>query len=207
MDKLGLALLALLAFPFSSAFGHAQNSPLAQSHGACELTTEDYAVYSAVFDNLGKPEDPEEEWRNKSDLIVSDRTVNNQTGGDGIWGFRSNSKQAPLPQTVTNYRSRAMSICVVRPLFGAKLSPHLISAEEISKFFKHGDGWRKFYESYPKSSGYWDISPVGYSDDGLEALVYLGHHCGYLCGTGHLVLLKKEDDAWVVKNRTMLWIS
>jgi hypothetical protein len=186
----------------------AQNQPSSPDALPCELTPEDYAVYSAILDDLGKPEDPEEEWRDKPDLILKDKTDDNQRGSAGAWGFRSNSRQAPLPQTVANFDSRAKNVCAIRPLFKGKNSPRLISSDEISKIFQRkGDGWKKFYELYPKSSGFWDLSPVGYSDDGLEALVYVGHHCGYLCGTGHLLLLAKENGTWVMENKTMLWIS
>jgi len=173
----------------------------------CELNPEDYAVYSAILDDLGRPEDPEEEWRGRAEMVLADRTVY-YSGAGGAWGFRSNSKQAPLPQTVTNFEARVKSVCTVQPLFTSKLSPRIVSSVEISDFFKKkGDGWEGFYRKYPKSSGYWAFSPVGYSNDSLEALVYVDHSCGYLCGTGHLVLLEKENGAWIVKNRVMLWIS
>lgn len=41
-----------------------------------------------------------------------------------------------------------------------------------------------------------NFSAVGYSKDHKEALIYLGHYCGSLCGTGHLVLLAKENETW-----------
>jgi hypothetical protein len=182
----------------------------------CEITSEDYAVYSVLLDNLSGPEDPEEEWRDKTDFILEDTTVNWEKD-NGVWGFRSSSKQAPSPQTMENYDARVRfdegvkNVCLFKELFHAKkMSPHLVSRTDIDDLFKpskHLNGWEKFYQLYPKSSGFWEFSPVGYNDDALEALVYVGHRCGYLCGTGHLFLLAKENGEWVVKNRTMLWIS
>jgi hypothetical protein len=204
---LGFLVVAATS-PAARASARLQDQPSASSTLPCELTAEDYAVYSAILDDLGKPEDPEEEWRDKSDLILADKTVEGEKGSAGLWGFHSDSRQAPLPQTAENFDARARNACPISPLFKAKSSPRLVSNDEISKLFKKkGDGWKKFYELYPKSSGFWDVSLVGYSDDHLEALVYVGHHCGYLCGTGHLFPLAKENGTWVVKNKTMLWIS
>jgi hypothetical protein len=72
---------------------------------------------------------------------------------------------------------------------------------------KGAAGWKDYFKRYPKSSGYWSFSPVGYDTKGSEALVYVGHHCGGRCGTGQLELLAKENGHWIVKNRVMLWIS
>lgn len=208
-----LGLLSFLAVaaaaPVRLAAAQTKDESSASAAAACELNQEDYAVLSAILDSLGKPEDPEEEWRSSPDFVLADRTtVDTFFDSDPNWGFRSDSKQAPRSQTVANFRARLKNSCAIRPLFKAQISPHLVSNDEISKLFKQkGDGWKRFYKHYPKSSGIWNLSPVGYSDDGREALVYVAHGCGGLCGTGHLFLLAKQDGVWVVKNRTMLWIS
>jgi|HubBroStandDraft_1064217.scaffolds.fasta_scaffold158521_1 hypothetical protein len=213
MRTLTLSLLTVLfvtaAPPALRARVRAQNQPSSPGALPCELTAEDYAVYSAILDDLGTPEDPEEEWRRSPDFILADRTtVDTFSDYDPTWGFRSNSKQAPSSQTVADFKARLKKSCAIRPLFKAKISPHLVSNDEISKLFEQkGDGWKGFYQRYPKSSGTWNLSSVGYSNDGLEALVFVRHGCGGKCGTGHLVLLAKEHGTWVVKNRTMLWIS
>jgi len=176
---------------------------------ACVVTAEDYAVYSAVLIDRGKPEDPEERWDEKPDLIVFEATDSQKDGTSNMWGFRSNSRQRPADDTVKNFNSRQKSSCDLKPQLDAAISYRLLSSEEKDKFFKKKGpgGWGNFYKKYPKSSGYWSLSPVGYNAQGTEALVYVGHHCGGLCGTGHLVLLAKENERWVVKNRVMLWIS
>ncbi|MBZ5508626.1 MAG: hypothetical protein LAO78_24465 [Acidobacteriia bacterium] len=62
----------------------------------CTLTNEDYAVFTAVLEGLGKPEDPEEAWQDR-DILITDLTdagevEDSQWKG---WGFRSNSKATP----------------------------------------------------------------------------------------------------------------
>ena len=41
----------------------------------CTVTREDYAVYSTVLRGRGRPEDPEERWDDKTELIVGDTTT------------------------------------------------------------------------------------------------------------------------------------
>lgn len=205
---LGLTL-ALVSVALAQQKG--QDWPQTQTKGTaeiCTITNEDYAVYSAVIGNLGQPEDPEEEWRNKREIVLEESTETEQTAKNSGWGFKSASKQKPKPETIENYGARAAISCHLEGHFTAKVSPTLVSEESINTYFKgKGDGWAKFYKDHPEAGGFWSFSAVGYSKDHQEALVYLGHHCGYLCGTGHLVLLSKEDGNWVVKNRVMLWIS
>lgn len=204
------ALLCLFAaLPFSGPPQGTQASKIQPpAHASCDTTAEDYLVYSAILADLGQPEDPEEEWRDKTKIVISDATDTSENGDNKGWGFRSRSKQSPLPETIRNFNSRAKYTCHLEAGFTAKIPLTLAASDALTKIFKkRGDGWKRFYALYPNSSGYWGFSNVGYSDNGQEALVFVGHHCGWLCGTGHLFLLAKEDGAWVVKNRVMLWIS
>ena len=43
-----------------------------------------------------------------------------------------------------------------------------------------------------------EVSAVGFNRDGTRALVYVGHHCGSLCGSGGYHLLVKKDGKWQV---------
>jgi hypothetical protein len=69
----------------------------------------------------------------------------------------------------------------------------MISTEYLNKIFtKHGGSWDAFYKTYPKAAGFWNISRPGYNSTHDEAMLYVGHQCGSLCGTGHLYFLKKK---------------
>ena len=92
--------------------------------------------------------------------------------------------------------------------FGDGLSHNLVAQEEIDKFFKKGHkGWDRFYKLHPKAAGFWSFSRPGYDVAHDEAVLYVSHSCGWLCGTGHLYFLVKQNGQWSVRNRTMLWIS
>ena len=211
---LAVAFVLCTGIPLASA--QQQPSDASAGESKCEATTEDYAVYSAVLKALCRGEDLEEKGRDKAQ-IIKDETLSGLSDPSSrmnvnasLWEFRSGYKQAPLPETVDAFNQRAKASCQLKPHLDGSLTYTLVSDGDVSQLFKEGvggDGWAKFYKKYPNSSGYWEFSAVGYDKISAEALVYVGHHCGWLCGTGHLVLLAKENGSWVVKNRVMLWIS
>jgi len=56
-----------------------------------------------------------------------------------------------------------------------------------------------------------EVSAVGFSRDRTRALVYVGHHCGGLCGGGRYHVLVKADSEWQVdreyRGMSCLWAS
>jgi hypothetical protein len=175
----------------------------------CELSDLDYAVYGGLIQGLGHPEDPEEAWQGK-EILLLDNTggpmdVESRWNG---WGFRSKSQAAPSKETIADFKAKSNSVCAVEPKFGDPKSYRIITREEIDKTFtKDGGGWERFYIKYPQSAGFWSFSRPGYNSSRDEAVLFVGHSCGDLCGTGHLYFLTKENGKWGVKNRLLLWIS
>lgn len=76
-------------------------------------------------------------------------------------------------------------------------------------FFESGveRGWTAFRRRYPGTSGFSRLSPVVLSPDQQEALVYVEHHCGGLCGEGTLYRLRWQRDGWVVVGKLGFWVS
>ena len=156
---------------------------------------------------LGKPEDPEEAWQGKEMVIAettgAPRDVKSEWGG---WG--AISKAVPAKNTLSDFVAKARSVCSVRPQFSVSQSYKIITHEELDKIFKKGpNGWDTFYKRYPNAAGFWSFSQPGYNPAGDEAVLYVQHSCGMLCGTGHLYFLAKENGEWRVRNRMTLWIS
>jgi hypothetical protein len=173
----------------------------------CEVTPEDYAVYAALVNGLGGPEDPEESWKGKQVFVADVTAAPRDTKSHwGRWGFRSNSKAAPSHDTVADFERTARSSCVLKPQSGDATSYKLISKEELDKAFNEGD-WQGFYKKYPDAGGVWTFSRPGYNSARNEAVLSVSHSCGSLCGTGHLYFLAKQNGQWKVQNRLMLWIS
>jgi hypothetical protein len=80
-------------------------------------------------------------------------------------------------------------------------------AEEDALFKKHHDGWADFYKKYPGAGGIMSFSRVGFNERRDPALLYSTIGCGWLCGTGHYLLLKKDGGKWVLLKNAMAWIS
>jgi hypothetical protein len=167
----------------------------------CSLTSEDYAVYSAVLLDHVKRRVPED----NGDLIIYEVTRSSKDYIPPAWEVRAPLKQVS-DETVAHFNSREKSHCHLKSQIDRAIPYRIVSTEELEKTFKRGD-WPAFSKEYPRSFGFWRLSPVGYNTRGTEALVYLEHNCGGLCGAGGLVVLKKESGRWVVKNSLMLWIS
>ncbi len=208
--------LLVLAVLFSTTLvsqAQKQSAPNQPSATRCELTQADYAVFSGLAKGLGGPEDPEEAWAGKELLIMAstrgpDNPAPSAERVENGWGFRSTSKDAPSQETAQDFLAKSDSNCAISSEFADGKSHALLNQDVLDKTFKKGqDGWAKFYKLYPKAAGYWTFSRPGYNATGDEALLYVGHHCGWLCGTGHLYLLQKQSGDWVVVNRQMLWIS
>jgi len=108
-----LAMAFVLCITIPAASAQSKPSEASETESTCVTTMEDYAVYSAILKNLGHPEDPEEEWRDKSQFILLDRTtVSGDQGfsGTNVWGFRSKSKQAPTPENPRSTQSKGQGI-------------------------------------------------------------------------------------------------
>lgn len=67
--------------------------------------------------------------------------------------------------------------------------------------------WNRFYAAFPGAMGRFSVSPIGYSADGNMAVLNVDHGCGGLCGTGHIVVLKRVNGMWTVLGDMMTWIS
>jgi len=91
----------------------------------------------------------------------------------------------------------------------------MVAAADIQSIFdqtKAGilDGWTAFNEKYPGSGGYIELSAVGFNNEKTVAIVYVGHHCGSLCGGGVFHVLQKTEGKWQPlqwKGRRCSWQS
>ncbi|MGA7296434.1 MAG: hypothetical protein WBW92_02840, partial [Rhodanobacteraceae bacterium] len=64
-----------------------------------------------------------------------------------------------------------------------------------------------FYKRYPATSGFVRVSQSVLTKDRQQALIYVAHYCGGLCGTGTVLLLKRSGSTWRIVKKEMLWIS
>jgi hypothetical protein len=69
-------------------------------------------------------------------------------------------------------------------------------ADELRSAMRTAD-WEGFYQRYPNSGGWIELSAVGFNATKTVAVVYMGHHCGSLCGGGGFHVLEKKNGQWV----------
>jgi len=52
------------------------------------------------------------------------------------------------------------------------------------------------------------VSRAGLSADGRQAVLFVSHSCGFLCGAARLVVLHRDEEGgWRVVHQQLLWVS
>jgi hypothetical protein len=117
--------------------------------------------------------------------------------------------QEKVGPAISDYvRSNAKPLLLQRR-FNVEVTYQLIIATELSSAIKTA-GWEGFYQRYPDSGGWMELSAVGFNANKTVAVVYMGHHCGMLCGGGGFHVLEKKDGQWVAlewKGSSCAWAS
>ena len=167
---------------------------------------ESYAVYASLM---------AKEWtvsvaRAKRVVISRETATHNQcipTGGAMETDWR------PVVESFKRANAAGRFVLPDRDL----LHPYVVvpRAEIMQLFTTPGSdlssGWTRFYDRYPDSGGYMEVSAVGFDSSKTRALVYVAHHCGGLCGGGTHHLLQKVDGRWqpaLLKDVTQcMWVS
>lgn len=75
----------------------------------------------------------------------------------------------------------------------------LVAQSVLDALLKNNpQGWQEFRYRYTGSNGYVEFSPVGFNPDKTVAVVYMGQHCGNLCGSGQMfVMQKSKHGKWL----------
>jgi hypothetical protein len=88
-------------------------------------------------------------------------------------------------------------------IIGQAISQY-VKLNEKNWLLKRGLRIKKPYELAPfdklrsalNSRGWIELSAVGFNADKTVAVVYMGHHCGGLCGGGGFHVLQKKGGKW-----------
>jgi hypothetical protein len=64
-----------------------------------------------------------------------------------------------------------------------------------------------FEARFPNGGGFFVVSHVGLNLNKTEALLYVDHFCGGLCGGGEYVLMRKANGLWHIVDRHRAWVS
>jgi hypothetical protein len=165
--------------------------------------TEEYVVYATLI----------ESWyvSDNTHLIVIEDYIGLDLWGDNLEERLASIKEAfpnLTEEIMADFKTRNSQPSPLKPLIPLKVPYVLISSQEMEDLFQiNENGWDEFYKRYPNLQGTMTLSRVGFNGDVNQALVYVGNQSHWRAGSGHFVLLIKENDRWKVQNETMVWIS
>lgn len=110
-------------------------------------------------------------------------------------------------ETLRDYDRKREQAKRISALSGLAASQFFIERGEFDETFHAPDsgGWALFYERYPRSAGYIDLSRVGLNETYDEAFLYASRSCGYLCAEGWDVLLRKGPGGWRIIKKELRW--
>jgi hypothetical protein len=70
-----------------------------------------------------------------------------------------------------------------------------------------GTKTNEFEARFPNNFGYFVVSHVGLNLNKTEALLYVDHFCGGLCGGGDYVLMRRVNGVWHIVDSHSTWVS
>lgn len=146
-----------------------------------------YDVYSAVMPS---------EWAVRS-ANAKTLVIAAETNADFQMCLRPDAEwEKIIGGAISNYLEVNKKTWLIRKNIAADTPYKIISIKEIESAFEKGS-WDGFYNRYPDSGGYIQLSAVGFNDDRTVAVVFTRHYCGMLCGGGSYNVLQKKDGKWV----------
>jgi hypothetical protein len=160
---------------------------------------EAYEVYSAIIPL---------EWPLR-DAHAKTLIIQNETKGYEMCLRPEKEWQEKIGPAISNYVRSNAKPSLLQQRIKVGVPYRLIMADELRSTIQTA-GWEGFYQRYPDSGGWMELSAVGFNVNKTVAVVYMGHHCGPLCGGGGFHVLEKKDGKWVAldwKGSSCAWAS
>lgn len=186
------SLLILVLLLFQGVISSSGKAPRYEDQEA-------YEVYSAILPS---------EWPLR---VAHAKTVIIQTETKGYeMCLRPEEEwQEKIGPAISDYVRSNAKPSLLQPGIKVEVPYRLIMADELKSAIQTA-GWEGFYQRYPDSGGWMELSAVGFNVNKTVAVVYMGHHCGALCGGGGFHVLEKKDGKWVAldwKGSSCAWAS
>ena len=181
---------------------------LPQTSGRKDASAEEYAVYSAA---IAKMFDGERVTKaGTKPLVIRDVTdIDTSAGVDWKPGHEYFAKMFPALQdeVVRDYKVRNHEPLRLSDSLQLNFKYVLVDKKEIEKELIGSVWWDEFDKKYPDSGGFIILSRPGFNAAMNQALVYIHHGCGPLCGRGRYMRLEKSVDGWKVVQEETAWIA
>jgi len=174
-----------------------------------ELKPEEYAVYSAVLEQI-YPSSP------KMFVIYSESSDREDLGENSVDYFEKNSASSQWGMStvkldkdmVKDYNDKNQKKYPMdKDSFSVDQEIVLLTEGESDAIFWGGGRWGEFNSKFPGSSGTIELSRVGFNNDKTEAILYFGNQQDRLMGQGFYLLLARNGDSWRIIDRCSIWIS
>ena len=120
-----------------------------------------------------------------------------------------NSKELMDP-AIADYLRKVQTTWTLQPNLSVEKPLDFVPTRELKSPALAEDYWQEFNRKHPDSGGWTEFSPVGFNQDKTIAIVYVGHHCGWVCGGGDFHVLQKTGGKWVPlqwAGRKCQWLS
>lgn len=135
--------------------------------------------------------------------------IQNETRGYEMCLRPEKEWQEKIGPAISDYVRTNAKPLLIQPRIKVGAPYRLIIADELRSTIQTA-GWEGFYKRYPGSGGWMEFSAAGFNANKTVAVVYMGHHCGPLCGSGGFHVLEKKDGKWVAldwKGLSCAWAS
>ena len=77
--------------------------------------------------------------------------------------------------------------------------------DSIFHTYKVDSGWKVFYKNF--GGDFYRMSFPYFSEDKQTCIIYVGHHCGGLCGEGGLRIYRRRNNNWTLIKVIGRWVS
>lgn len=144
-----------------------------------------YEIYSAILPS---------EWPIR-DAHTKTLIIQTETKGFEMCLRPDKESEEKLGPAISDYTRLNAKPLLLQRRIDIETPYQLIMAEQLNT--KSNAGWEEFGRRYPDSRGWIELSAVGFNNEKTVAVVYMGHHCGPLCGGGGFHVLKKKAGRWV----------
>jgi hypothetical protein len=164
-----------------------------QENASSELATYDeaeaYRVYSAILP---------QEWP-WSEANAKTLVIRTETEPYAMCIQPDKESEKIVGDAIADYKKKNQKKWLLGRQFEIAKPYEMIPGDEIDTIFKTEGtaGWKTFYERHPDSSGWIELSAVGFNAAKTVAVVYAGDSCGSLCGGGTFHILQKVDGKWI----------
>lgn len=162
----------------------------------------DRAIYQAVFDYLGFPEE------GKALVIEAQTSVDATNDLDSALRYITEQTEGKIQnETFTSFKNNNKDPKNLVEIFPNQENYFFVQRNDFNGFFLAENGWDQFYKKYPGAQGFITLSSPGINTAGNQSLVYIEIQRNFLSGEGEYLLLEKQVGSWVVTHLVLAWIS